>query len=77
MSEPDKLGGDFEFSAGIKVENGYLTADGTLVLYTVTLPHQCDSWVITETLSREDAVTEMEAFIREAQAALEKLREAT
>lgn len=78
--EPEELGGEFEFEAGVKVEARWYDADGVPQLattYTVRLPHQCDAWEITEERDRDAAIEVMETFIREAQAALEKLREAT
>lgn len=48
--------------------------------WRVSLPHQCSEWVITgdswelEPITHAQAVEEMEAFVAQAQAALEKLR---
>ena len=41
--------------------------------YAVGLPHQCDSWVITSNADKYAAIRDMEAFVREASAALAKL----
>ena len=77
--KPDEMGGDFEFQAGIEIKDGYYSnyRSRTLaVTYTVRLPHQCDEWVIAESHDKAVAITQMETFIREANAALDKLREA-
>ncbi len=42
--------------------------------WTVTLPHQCSLWVITDTPDVERAAAELERFIAEAQAALDAMR---
>lgn len=69
---PDKLGGEFEFEVG---RDDYF-GSGNSIYYTVRLPHQCDHWEITYTQDKAQAIAEMETFVREAQAALEALREA-
>jgi len=76
---PDELGGRYEFAAGADVEVDWWNDEGqpvTSTWYTVRLPHQCDSWEITRTRTREEAISEMETFIREAQEALARLRDA-
>jgi len=58
----------FDFNV-IKKEDGYL----------VQLPHQCDEWTIAggekfwTGTTKENAVLQMETFIKEAKEALEKL----
>lgn len=48
--------------------------------WTVSLPHQCDAWVIAgdewggDGLTQDAAITELEKFIAEAQVALAALR---
>jgi hypothetical protein len=47
--------------------------------YSVRLPHSCDSWCITGNqsysyVSKERAIEEMEQFIKEAQEAIEIIR---
>lgn len=54
---------------------------GEVIGYRVSLPHQCDEWIITrvgpferDAAVKEEAVKMMELFVREAQQALEKLK---
>ncbi len=42
--------------------------------YCVYLPHSCDEWVITEEVSKENAISELEDFINQARIALDKLK---
>jgi hypothetical protein len=45
--------------------------------YTVFLPHQCESWAISEPyeyVDKEQAAVELEDFLAEGQRALEALR---
>lgn len=48
--------------------------------WRVHLPHQCDAWDIAgdtyDLVTREEAITELERFITEAQATLAELRTA-
>jgi hypothetical protein len=66
---------------------GEPVVDGTLTkyphpegLWRVSLPHQCDEWVISagrayaDGVSHTEAVAELERFIAEAQEALAALR---
>lgn len=76
--DPEDLGGEFGFRAGLATE--WDTDGGEMFLrssYVVELPHQCDAWEITRCLFRSEAIEEMEKFIAEANAALDKLREAS
>lgn len=46
--------------------------------YTVSLPHQCDDWMITDgysAVTKEDAIASLKAFISEANDALSALEE--
>ena len=72
MSEyPKSLGGENGFEVGIEPGSPYREP-----AYTVRLPHQCGEWVVTAETDKAKAVAEMELFITEAQAALDKLRKA-
>lgn len=79
--DPEDLGGQFGFKSGVKVAVDYYRPNGEgpvlETTYVACLPHQCDAWEIAWSADRETAIAEMETFIREAQAALEKLKEAT
>lgn len=78
--EPDDLGGAFGFMAGANVEATHTDAEGdwiTETSYVVRLPHQCDYWKIVKSSDKKTAVLTMEAFIAEANIALDKLREAS
>lgn len=44
-----------------------------ILYYTVELPHSCDKWKITEVEEKEEAIKDMEQFIKEASEALTKL----
>lgn len=76
--DPEDLGGEYGFRAGIRSEwdwvGGEMRLESTFV---VELPHQCDAWTITNCLNRDSAIEAMENFIAEANDALDKLREAT
>lgn len=77
--KPDEMGGSFEFQTGIEARDGHFagSGDGSLtVVYTIRLPHQCEQWVIAESTDKDLAIAQAEVFIREANAALDKLREA-
>ena len=67
---PENLGGVHEFEVGITD----LYGDGSRLHYVVQLPHSCDQWVISDHRDKATAITELETFIAEATAALEKLR---
>ena len=59
-----------------KTKNQDREYDGKFMVY---LPHSCDSWCIAgenygDGVSKEEAVTELERFIEEAQETLEKLK---
>lgn len=76
--DPEDLGGDYGFRAGICTEWDWDTNRGEMALgttYVVELPHQCNAWQITKEGDREQAIADMECFIAEAQAALRKLKE--
>lgn len=76
--DPDELGGKFDFQAGLEAEADLIGGEWVLVRsYTVRLPHQCDYWEITKSTDPGQAVAAMEAFIAEAQAALQKLKDAS
>ena len=42
--------------------------------YGVYLPHSCDEWVITASGDSAEAVSGLEEFVRDAQAAMDELR---
>jgi hypothetical protein len=42
--------------------------------YCVSLPHQCENWVVACSENKDEAAEEMARFVNEAQRALEKLR---
>jgi hypothetical protein len=74
--DPKDLGGVFAFRAGLATE--WDTDGGEMFLrssYVVELPHQCDAWEITRCMTKGEAIADMERFIAEANAALDKLRE--
>lgn len=74
--DPEDLGGVFGFRAGVATE--WDADDGEMFLRTsfvVELPHQCDAWEITRSMVRAEAIADMERFIAEAKAALDKLKE--
>lgn len=76
--DPEDLGGEYGFCAGLATE--WDTDGGEMFLrssYVVELPHQCDAWEITRCLLKSEAIAEMEKFIAEANAALDKLRESS
>jgi hypothetical protein len=76
--DPEDLGGEYGFRAGLATEWDYV--DGEMLLqssYVVELPHQCDAWEITRRMVKAEAIAEMEKFIAEANAALDKLRESS
>jgi hypothetical protein len=78
--KPDEMGGAFDFEAGVEIKDGYYSnyyKQTLAVTYTIRLPHQCDHWVIAESTDKELAIAQAEVFIREANAALDRLREAT
>jgi len=68
---PKSLGGEYKFEVGVESGSPYREP-----AYTVQLPHSCGEWVVTAEADKAKAIAEMELFIVEAQAALEKLREA-
>lgn len=43
--------------------------------WCVELPHQCEEWEIADASSKEEALAAMEAFVANANQALEALRE--
>lgn len=61
---------EFEFSVA-KVHHYYTDEP----FYRINLPHQCDEWTIAYTNSLQEAEDLLIQFIKEAQEALEKLRE--
>lgn len=78
MSQPQErklieLEGKFDFAAGVTDRNAYGKYDPT---YVVELPHMCGPWEITSTQDKATAVADLEAFIAEANKALDVLREA-
>jgi hypothetical protein len=76
--DPEDLGGEYGFRAGICTEWDWDAARGEMCLgsaYVVELPHQCDAWSITRAGNREQAIADMECFIAEAQTALRKIKE--
>ena len=58
---------------------GFTVERSTDDTWSVTLPHSCSEWTITndgewEPVPHEQAVKELESFIAQAQAALTKLK---
>lgn len=76
--DPEDLGGEYGFRAGLAAEWDWDTDRGEMALntaYVVELPHQCDAWEVTRIRDRDQAIADVECFIAEAQAALRKLKE--
>lgn len=73
FGEADTLAYDFD----VRVSSGTnpVTLKRYPVAWRVYLPHQCDEWDIAYADTREEAITELEEFIAEAQDALTQLRE--
>ena len=55
--------------------DGLFTASTNELMYNVYLPHRCESWEITDTPDKAEAIADMEQFIADAQAALARLME--
>jgi len=66
------LDGEYEFEVGVVEGNDYQAHHRN---YVVQLPHSCDEWVIVENSSKDVAILRMEAFIAEANQALEILKQ--
>ena len=56
------------------VDTNVFTRNGRV--WNVYLPHACDEYEIVWAYSKEEAITQMEQFIAEANEALNTLREA-
>ena len=68
------------FGFRVQREDGFSVDGPAEDHWSVSLPHQCDSWDIVgegycDGLPHAEAVAELERFISEARAALEALRE--
>ena len=70
--EPTEIDGQFGFMAGRS--SNYAYPPTAPAPYVVELPHQCDRWLISVNADKDKAITRVEAFIAEAQAALAHLR---
>jgi len=70
------MGGEYEFEVGQGLQNTYdaaLKRIARSMHWLVQLPHQCDSWEVVSTPDRADALTKLDVFIAEVQAAREQL----
>jgi hypothetical protein len=80
--DPDELGGRFNFVAGVDAKAVWSNATGWsletwyTVRHTVKRPHQNIDLTITRSTDPDTAIEEMETYIREARAALARLKKA-
>ena len=63
----------FGFTVSSKEDYDYESGQSHGTVWTVALPHSCDSWMISESHLHADAVRNLQNFIVEAEAALRAL----
>jgi hypothetical protein len=80
--DPEPLGGRFGFSSGVDAKPVWSDATGWsletayTVRHTVGTDHGDFEWTVTRSTDPDTAVVEMETFVREARAALARLKRA-
>lgn len=67
-----------EVTTSIYDDDGKWVGEKPTGMYRISLPHQCDAWEIvgdyTGGLPKDEAIAELERFIKEAQETLAKLQ---